>query len=185
MANGAVARLDRATPTITLSRAQSGIGALSFTLVRPSTAGDLALGCMYQVRTGAEAVLQPHEGDVAAPVAGHLPLVRTKVNPDGQTVTMDLRQVPALRRALLYGFSPSGASIDWSGLIVVTTHGGARLEVPVTGRSSRGASALITVYNVAGELVLRSEMETFRGSPQRAAEAFGYRLHWIDGRPAA
>jgi uncharacterized protein involved in tellurium resistance len=180
--NGSVTRLGPGSPTVALSRIQSGIGGLEFGLTRASAAGDLSLGCVYQLDDGFESVVQGLGDVLSGPPGATLPLVRLKPRRDGVSITFDLRQVRSLRRALLYGFSPSGAALRWDGIIVTATHGGARIEIPLDHAQSDGTMAMVTIYNVEGELVLRSEMEPFSGSPERVAVGFGYAVPWLDGR---
>jgi uncharacterized protein involved in tellurium resistance len=184
--NGSVTRLGPGSPTVALSRIQSGIGGLEFALTRASAAGDLSLGCVYELDDGLESVVQALGERMTGPPGASLPLVRLKPRPDGAAITFDLRRVRSLRRALLYGYSPSGAALSWDGIIVTATHGGARIEIPLDHSSFDGTLAMVTVYNVEGELVLRAEMEPFPGPPERAAIGFGYAVPWLDGRvPAA
>ena len=167
---------------MTLTRLQSGTGALELTLTRAASAGDLSVGCAFQLADGNEAVVQALGDVTSAPAGAQLPLVRLRSRPDGETLSVDLRQVAGLRRALVYGYSPSIAAIGWQGFLVVTTYGGARIEIPLDHPPLSGTMALLTVYNVGGELVLRSEMEPFAGPPAMAAEAYDHRLPWLEGR---
>jgi uncharacterized protein involved in tellurium resistance len=180
--NEGVARLTAAEPTVTLTRVQSGTGSLEVALTRGSAAGDLSIGAAYQLGNGTESAIQHLGGVTTGPVGPLLPLLRLRERPDGESITVDLRQVANLRRFLVYGYSPSVSMLSWNGVLVVTTFGGARIEVPLDHPPFRGTLALLTVYNVEGELVLRAEMEEFPGPPQMAAEAFDYHLPWLDGR---
>jgi uncharacterized protein involved in tellurium resistance len=175
-------RLAGAHPTVTLTRLQSGTGALELSLTRPASAGDLALGCVFELADGVEAVVQELGGVTAGPPGTPLPVVRWKGRADGESLFVDLRRVRDLRRALVYGYSPSVAVLAWSGVLVITTYGGARIEVPIESGSFSGTLALLTIYNVAGELVLRAEMDGHHGPPETAAVAYDHHLPWLDGR---
>jgi uncharacterized protein involved in tellurium resistance len=181
-AGSSATRLTTAEPTVTLTRIQSGTGALELTLVRPASAGDLSLGCVFQLADGTEGVVQQLGGVTAGPAGSVLPVARWKARPDGETITFDLRQVNALRRALVYGYSPSIAVLAWSGVLVVTTYGGARIETPIAHAPFSGTLALLTILNVGGELVLRVEMDPYHGPPEMAAVAFDHHVPWLDGR---
>ncbi len=87
-----------------------------------------------------------------------------------------------LRRALLYGYSPSISVLTWNGLVVGTLHDGTRLELPFALPPLSGTVALLSIYAVEGELVLRSELEPYAGPPEAAALAYGYRHGWVEGR---
>jgi uncharacterized protein involved in tellurium resistance len=181
-AGAAATRLTRAEPTVTLSRIQSGTGALELVLTRAASAGDLALGCVFELADGTGAVVQQLGGATAGPPGTVRPVVRWKARPDGESLLIDLRRVADLRRALIYGYSPSVAVLSWNGVLVATTYGGARIEFAVAHPPFSGTLALLTIHNVHGELVLRAEMDEHHGPPEMAAVAWDHHLPWIDGR---
>ncbi len=183
--SGTTTRLNTAKPTVTLSRLQSGVGVLELALTRAPSAGDLSLGCVLETDRGEEAAVQAMGGHTVAPRGAAAPLVRLDARSSGDVVVIDLGQVRSLRRALVYGYSPSIATLTWDGVITASTFGGARLEIPFDRRAFSGTMAMVTIYNVGGELVLRSEMEEHFGPPETAAVAFGYGLPWLDGRVPA
>ena len=170
---------------MTLTRLQSGIGMLELALTRAPSAGDLSLGCVVETDRAEESAVQSLGGHLVAPRRADAPLVRLDPRPTGDVVVIDLLQVRSLRRALVYGYSPSIATLTWDGVINATTYGGARLEIPFGRRPFSGTMAMVSVYNVAGELVLRSEMDEHFGPPEAAAVAYGYELPWLDGRVPA
>jgi hypothetical protein len=67
-------------------------------------------------------------------------------------------------------------------VIVTTTYGGARIEAPFDRPPSPVTLAMLSIYNVDGELVLRAEMEDIAGPPEAAALAYDYQLAWLEGR---
>jgi uncharacterized protein involved in tellurium resistance len=176
------ARLTPRSPTVTLDRLQSGVGALKLSLVKAPGAGDLSLGCAYQFTDGGQGVVQRLGGALSAPVAAPSPLLRLDAGPAAETLLVDLRRVRSLRRLLLYGYSPAGSVVSWDGAVIVETYGGARVEAPVDAAPSAGTMALLTVYVVDGEAVLRAEMEPFPGPAEQATRGYGYDLLWLDGR---
>jgi hypothetical protein len=103
-----------------------------------------------------------------------------------ERLEVDLRQSRQLERMVVFGFSGNGADIGWAGTLVVTTFGGARVELPITLPPSNAVAVLASMYNVHGELVLRSEMEPVGRTVQEACSAYGFdRITWLDGnRPA-
>ena len=54
---------------------------------------------------------------------------------------------------------------------MLTTQDGSRVEAPLDLPPLSGAVAMVTLYNVFGELVVRAEQEAFSGPPEMAAEA--------------
>ena len=182
---GATTVLTAARPTVTLTRLQSGTGRLRVSLARGDAAGDLAMGMVCQTADGAVCVVQ-RDGDVlTTPVSAgtsSLPLVRLAVEDGLDTFSVDLRQVRRLRRALFYGHSPGVQVLRWDGVVVVTASDGSRVEAPFDLPPLSGTVALLTVYAVQGELVLRAELEPFAGPPETAAQAYGYAYGWLGGR---
>jgi uncharacterized protein involved in tellurium resistance len=177
--------LDRSRPTVTLTRLQSGVGALRVSLLRGPSSGDVELGLVCQTTDGTTSVVQrlsdPPGSSLATPGAP-LPLVRLSPQEGVDTLSVHLRQVRRLRRALVYGYSPSDAVVPWQGVVVVRLQDDTRFEVPVDLPPLRGTLALLTVYAVAGELVLRAELEPCPGPPEAAAQAYGFAHAWLDGR---
>lgn len=184
LARGTTAVLAGRRRTVTLTRLQSGTGALALSLSRAAAAGDLALGVVLATTDGATHVLQRLGDALATPTsaAAPLPLARLTGGPGSEGAVLDLRQVGRLQRALFYGYSPSIAALTWDGLLGLTTYDGSRVEVPFDLPPLSGTVALLTAYQVRGELVLRAELEPFAGPPEAAARAYGYSHGWLDGR---
>ncbi|WP_328339730.1 hypothetical protein [Micromonospora sp. NBC_00421] len=174
--------LDAATPTVTLTRLQSGIGALVIGMLRPDGVGDLRLGCAYQLRTGQSSTVQ-NAGDQAL-VAGNpaVPVIVKGAGRDEQ-LSLDLRRCRDIDRLIVYAFSERDIELCWGGVLVVSTFGGARIELPLDAEPSRGVRVVLSLYRVGGEFVLRNEMETIDGQVRDACLAYGFdRITWIDGR---
>ena len=84
---------------------------------------------------------------------------------------------------IVFGFSESAQELRWGGTLIVTALGGARVELPLDLPASTGVSVFLSVYNVAGEFVLRAEMETVKGAVRDACIAYGFdRISWLDDR---
>src|SRR5690606_32733096 len=111
-------RLTASEPTVTLTRLQSGTGALEVALTRSPAAGDLSMGCVFETAEGTEAVVQSLGDVTTGPPGSVLPLVRWKAQADQEVMHVDLRQVRSLRRALVYGYSPSVSMLTWQGALV-------------------------------------------------------------------
>lgn len=180
---GATAVLARPHPTVTLTRLQSGVGQLAVALRPVPGAGDVEMGVLCETDDGALHVVQRLGDRTSAPAPGSpLPLVRLAREDGADVVLVDLRSVRRLRRALFYGYSPSVSVVTWDGVVRAVLHDGGRLEAPFDLPPLSGTVALLTLYVVDGEVVVRAEMEPFAGPPETAALAYGYRLGWLDGR---
>ncbi|MET7424878.1 hypothetical protein [Dactylosporangium sp. NPDC005555] len=161
-------------PSVVLTRLQSGIGALTFEAAWSPDEG-FALGCAYQLDSGASSVLRP--GETYGPLAmdrraGH------------QRLSLDLLHGRHLRRLIIFGTPTVDPGPYWAGTLLISTHGHARIEVPVQPPPP-GPTVLLSLYNVDGEIVLRAEAQTVQGRSRDACLAFGYdRIAWRDADTA-
>lgn len=179
---GAPTLLTDKSPTVTLTRLQSGVGALTVEAACSSAVGDLRLGCAYQLRTGVTSVVQHASGLTVGPPQSKRPVIRSD-REQFERLTLDLVQVRDLERLLIYAFSDSGAVLQWGGTLVTSTSGHARIKTAMDRPAQAGVLALLTVFNIAGELVVRSESELIAGSVRDTCLAYGYeRIAWLDAR---
>ena len=168
-------------PTVTLSRVQSAVGQLGIEAVCSPEVGDLRLGAAYQLRGGASSTVQFAGGNRFAPSSRRPVIVAGR--DDYEYLRLDLRQVRDLERVVVYAFSESRRELAWGGTLVVTTFGGARVELPLETLFAGRVAVLLSIYNLHGELVVRAEMETITGDIREAARAYGYdRITWRDDR---
>jgi uncharacterized protein involved in tellurium resistance len=166
---------------VTLTRVQSGVGQLAIEAVCSSAVGDLRLGAAYQLRGGVSSTVQYAGGNRFAPSSRRPVIVAGR--DEYEHLRIDLRQVRDLERLAVYAFSESRRDLQWGGTLVVTTFGGARIELPLETLFAGPIAVLASVYNLDGELVVRAEMETITGDVREAARAYGYdRITWRDDR---
>lgn len=171
-------------PTVTLSRVQSGIGQLQIEAVCSPEIGDLRLGAAYQLADGTSSTVQYTGGNRFAPSSRRPVIVAGK--DEYEHLRVDLRQARALERLTVYAFSESRVDLTWGGTLVVTTFGGARVDLPLETLHPGHIVVLLSIYNLDGEFVVRAEMETITGDVREAARAYGYeRIAWRDDRSPA
>jgi hypothetical protein len=167
-------------PVVTLTRLQSGIGALTLEAACSDAVGDLSLACAYRLRSGVSSVAVNRDGLALAPAHSTTPVLRVH-RERFDTITVDCRRVLDLDRLLVIGYSPSGAELDWGGTLILTTFGRARVETAMDGPSAAGAVGLVTIYQVGGELVVRAERREVVSNVREACLAFGFdRITWLD-----
>lgn len=185
IAGGSRTILTPRAPTVTLNRVQSGVGTLVFEAVCSPVVGDIRLGAVYELADGATSIVQRAIGLGAAPPGSRRPVLIGSVGRYDR-LTVDLRQSRTLCRLLVYAFSESGRELTWGGTLVVATFGGARIELPLEFGRHHGQVALLSLYNVDGEFVLRAEGEKVTGEVREIARMFGYnRITWADDRTPA
>lgn len=170
-------------PTVTLTRLQSGVGTLTIEAACSPAVGDLRLGCAWELRSELSSVVQASSGVTAAPPGSKRPVI-VGDRSTFERLRIDLRQARELRRLVVYAFSESGGMLNWGGTLVVSTFGGARVELPLDRPPAASVQVLLSLYNIDGEFVLRAEMEQFGGtSIRQAVDAYDfYRVTWIDSR---
>jgi uncharacterized protein involved in tellurium resistance len=174
--------LGRKSPTVTLTRVQSGIGTLTIEAACSDEVGDLRLGCAYRLSAGQSSTLQLSGGNRFAPPRSRRPVLLAGRD-RYERISVDLRQSRELERLAVYAFSESRAPLDWGGTLIVTTFAGAKIELPLERLAPGAVAVLLSLYNVAGEFVLRAEMQTIAGSIREAARAYGYdQITWLDDR---
>jgi uncharacterized protein involved in tellurium resistance len=167
-------------PTITLNRVQSGIGTLTIDAVCSPAVGDLRLGALYELADGTTSLVRAATGVPTAPPGSRRPVLQG-ARPEYERLIVDLRQSRGLRRLLVYAFSESGSELSWAGTLRITTFGGAHIEVPMDVGPHRGPLALLSLYNIDGEFVLRAELEKVAGAAREVARSYGYdQISWAD-----
>lgn len=169
------------SPTVTLTRVQSGVGTLTFEAVAATGVGDLRLGSAYQLRSGRSSTVQHQAGRRFAPPGETRRPLLLAARGQFERISLDLRQVTDLERCVVYGFSGDGSELRWGGTLVVTTFGGDRIEMPMEMAPSTAVAVLGSVYNIGGQLVLRSEMDLIGRTIREACRGYGFdRITWLD-----
>ena len=169
-------------PTVTLNRLQSAIGTLVFEAACPPSIGDLHLGCLYELSSGWSSTVSRRDGSREGPAHSPRPVVVSH-REQFEQLSVDLRQALSLRRLIVYLATAPGSTLSFAGTFIVSTVGGASIEVPLELPAPAPALAVLSLYNIDGEFVLRAEMEPIAGSVRDIGRAYGYeRITWIDDR---
>jgi len=170
--------LTPAAPTVTLTRLQSGIGTVTVELA-VGTSG-VRLGGMYELADGTQSTVQQSQGERTAPPGARRPVI-VAGRDRFEELGVDARRCRDLRRLIVYALPPAGASPAWTGTVILRTYGGARLEVPLDGLQAGDVAALLSIYQMRGEFVVRAEMQTLLGRVRELARAYGFEgITWLD-----
>ncbi len=86
------------SPTVTLTRVQSGVGTLTFEAVAAPGVGDLRLGCAYQLASGRSSTVQHQAGRRFAPPGETRRPLLLAARQQFERLEFDLRQVTDLER---------------------------------------------------------------------------------------
>ena len=173
------------TPAVTLSPLSAGIGTLVVEAAVSASVGQTILTCAYELESdvpGGNRIstllsrdgrtrVGPPDSRYPVLISGHDQFAKFSV---------DLRQIARLRRLLVMLVSATGVPLQWAGTIIVTTHNGGRVEVPLDPAGTSSVCGALAVYQVRGELVVRAELEPAQ-SVREASQMFGYdAITWID-----
>ncbi len=175
---GALTELNLERPSVTLSRLQSGVGALAVALVGVG-AERAALGCAYEIAASPHArtlVVDATTDPVPKPDA----LLWGSFK-QHQRIIVDLRQIERFRRALIFVTTGLGNGAAASCALLFAVRGVDLVECRMDLPAGEGTLVVASVYNVFGELVIRSEAWTLEASLRTAAEAHGFSLPYSGG----
>jgi hypothetical protein len=172
--------LTRTAPTVTLTRIQSGVGILTFETARLDAVGDLHLGCAYRLRSSLSSALHDIGTPTTAPPDSTRPVIIFEPVQQNR-FTLDLTQSRDIDRLVIYAFSGGRTPPSWLVTLVATTFGQARIEMPLGQLPPQGVVVLMSLYNIAGEFVLRAEMDEIAGTTRDACAAYGFDdITWLD-----
>lgn len=169
-------------PTVTLNRLQSAIGTLTFEAACPAGVEQVRLGCLYQLTSGWSSTVQRADGNREGPRHSARPVILAH-REQFEQLSVDLRQADTLHRLTAFLYSPSDSPVPTAGTFIVNTFGGASIEVSLELAASARCLAVMSLYNIDGEFVLRAEMEPIAGAVRAIGKAYGYdQITWIDDR---
>ncbi|WP_432493309.1 hypothetical protein [Kineococcus gypseus] len=178
--------LDDERPVVRVPVAERGTGTLRVLLewdplvtrtgLQRST--DLHLGCLWETRDRRSGVVQSLGEHLAAPGYGARQVLRLGGRTErSEELLVDTRHLDLLRRLVVYAYAVRPAPPDWAALaprLTVRRRDGARLRVHAGAPPAARTCALLSVHDVAGELVVRREDASTPGPQRDVAEAFGF-----------
>jgi hypothetical protein len=165
---------------VTLNRIQSGVGVLTVETAYTAAVGDLRMGCAYRLRSGLSSVLHNVGTATSAPPGSDRPVIVLEPAHNNR-FTLDLTQSRDVDRLVIYAFSGGGPPPNAGVTLVTTTFGRARIETTLDRLPPQGVVVLMSLYNVAGEFVLRAELDWIAGTPRDAGAGYGFdQITWLD-----
>ena len=144
----AVTALTPKTPTVTLTRLQSGVGMLQIEAACGDAVGDLRIGCAYQLTSGVTSVVARTSGVNLGPPGSSRPVLVAR-RAQFEELVVDLAQVRDLERLVVYLYSESDAALRWGGTLVVTTFGQAEIRLALDRAQSTGVMVALSVYRLS------------------------------------
>ena len=167
-------------PVARLSRPQSGIGAVVLAL--RATGLPVTVGALWQSTDGSSGQVRP-SADWAVPAPGRPRPVLSAAG-EGRLV-LDCRQIRRLHRACVYGRVNGPGIVTWTGILTVSTAGGATAVIPLEAAPSAGVMPWCTLVVVDGRLYVRAERRRPLATVRDLAYEFGFsRLTWVDADTA-
>lgn len=158
----------------------SGIGTLTCEAAISPAVGEVALACAYELEDQVSSLVQLNGHSRFAPDQRRPVLVAGRDR--FESLLVDLRQVRTVRRLLLVVYSFSREPLTWAGTLIISTHGGARVEVPLDDLGTTPVGVAVALYQLDGELVIRSVLRP-AATVREACVSYGYdAITWLDDR---
>lgn len=196
--------LTKSAPTISLAKKGSAGGLLAVNLnwSQPEAKGglfrkkargvDLDLACLYELSSGDKGVVQALGDSFEAYAPGSdKPLLRldgddrSGTATGGENLTVDLAQLDAIRRILVFAYIYDGAP-NWAeaaAVVTLTPTQGPPVEVALDEHDPQARTCAIALLsNEGGELVVHREVRYVHGTQQALDEAYSWGLQWQAGR---
>ncbi|QTA84899.1 TerD family protein [Desulfonema magnum] len=152
-----------------------------------SSAIDLDLGCLFEMRDGVKGSVQPLGNAFGAfdqpPYINHLGDDRTGAWAEGENMKINLARIQELKRVLIYTYIYEGAP-NWGstdGVVTVKVPGQPVVEVPMgSQRDSRGFCA-ITLLEFEGTEIKVTKLVTFHKGHSECDRTYRWGLEWVAG----
>lgn len=191
--------LDKSRPSVSLTKRGEVQGNMRVNLnwAQGSSGGffkrnkgiDLDLAAMYELADGTKGIVQAlgnSFGDL-----NQAPFIfldgddRSGTNSGGENLFINLGQVNAFRRILIFAYIYEGAP-NWSaanGLVTLVPTSGPQVEVTLDSADDRAISCAVAMLtNVNGEMQVSREVRYIQGAQRAVDEAYGFGMRWTAGR---
>lgn len=191
--------LDKSRPSVSLTKRGEVQGNMRVNLnwAQGSSGGffkrnkgiDLDLAAMYELADGTKGIVQAlgnSFGDL-----NQAPFIfldgddRSGTNSGGENLFINLGQVNAFRRILIFAYIYEGAP-NWSaanGLVTLVPTSGPQVEVALDSADDRAISCAVAMLtNVNGEMQVSREVRYIQGAQRAVDEAYGFGMRWTAGR---
>ncbi|MGI8678810.1 MAG: TerD family protein [Jatrophihabitans sp.] len=194
--------LTKAAPTVSLTKhgGQRGVMRINLNwnarppakgLFRKNTQLDLDLGCLYEFGDGSKGVVQALGNSFrAGPKSGADIIVldgddRSGMNTNGENMSINLEDLPKIRRILVFALIYEGAA-NWAaaqGVLTMFPVGAPPIEVQLDDpREGARICAVALLTNDNGELTVRREVNYLNGAQRLLDETYGWGMNWTPGR---
>lgn len=194
--------LTKSSPTVSLSKSGGAGGLLRVNLnwKQPEAKGglfkrkakgvDLDLACLYEFTSGKGVVqalgnsFQAHAAGVDVPVIALDGDDRSGTAQGGENLTVDLSQLGAITRILVFAYIYEGAP-NWAeadAVVTLTPQHGPAIEVRLDEHDPQARTCAIALLsNEGGELVVRREVRYINGTQAELDRTYGWGMNWQAG----
>lgn len=198
--SGEPVKLTKSAPTVSLSKT-SGVLRVNLNwnarpagktgLFKRATQLDLDLGCLFEFADGSKGVVQALGNSFTAPRGVPNPIIRldgddrSGSNTAGENLLVDLGQLAAIKRILVFAMIYEGAA-NWAaadGVVTLYPATGAPIEVRLDEpRDGVRMCAIAMLEQSGSELSVRREVRYVDGNQQTLDQTYGWGLTWSPGR---
>lgn len=191
--------LDKSRPSVSLTKRGEVQGNMRVNLnwTQGSTGGffkrnkgiDLDLAAMYELADGTKGIVQALGNSFGS--LDRAPFIfldgddRSGTSQGGENLFINLGQVNAFRRILIFAYIYEGAP-NWSaanGLVTLFPTNGPQVEVALDSADDRSISCAVAMLtNVNGEMQVSREVRYIQGAQRDVDAAYGFGMRWTAGR---
>ncbi|GBC59867.1 stress response protein [Desulfonema ishimotonii] len=148
---------------------------------------DLDLGCLFEMQNGSKGAIQPLGNSFGAfdmqPYVFHLGDDRTGAQAAGENMKINLAQISALKRVLIYTYIYEGVP-NWTstdGVVTVRVPGQPVLEVPMGSQMDARPFCAIAMLDFSGGNINVTKLVSFHQGHPDCDKTYQWGLRWVEG----
>lgn len=194
--------LTKSAPSVSLTKSGGAGGVLRVNLnwnARPPGGGgffkktqqlDLDLGCLWEFTDGSKGVVQALGNAFSAPSSGQ-PIIRLDGDDrsgavsGGENMSVDLAQLPRIKRILVFALIYEGAA-NWAaanGVVTLFPARGEQIQVHLDDpREGARICAIALLENNGNDLTVTRLVNYINGGQRALDEAYNWGMRWTAGR---
>ena len=151
---------------------------------------DLDLGCLFEMRDGNKACIQPlNQGFLKQGALNEPPYIyhmgddRTGAWSEGENIKINLAHLNDLQKVLIFTFIYKGVP-NWThtdAVVTITVPGQPTLEVPMGAQSDSRGFCAIAMLEFLGREIKATKLLSFHNGHQNCDQTYDWGLNWTAG----
>ncbi|MCW2572170.1 MAG: tellurium resistance protein [Frankiales bacterium] len=190
--------LTKAAPAVSLTKKTGASGQLRVNLnwnagkggglFKKSSAIDLDLGCLFELRDGSKGVVQALGNAFGSTTQPPYVMLdgddRSGSGSGGENLLINLEHLDKIKRILVFAYIYEGVPA-WNkadGVVTLFPQGGQAIEVLLDEGSGARSCAIALLESNGEELSIRREVRYIEGAQRQLDEAYGWGMNWSAGK---